>query len=126
MKSRIQKLNATTEYYFNEGCYITELSNTENDPSLSIARARVEPKKTTKWHSLKGITERYVILEGTGKVEVGDLDPQVVNIGDTVIIPPEVRQRITNIGENSLVFLALCTPRFKETAYTSYKLFTII
>jgi hypothetical protein len=30
-----------TEYYFEEGCFITELSNSPQYPDLSVARARV-------------------------------------------------------------------------------------
>ena len=117
MKSCIKKLDLSAEYYFDEGCFITELSNTADDPALSIARARVEPGQTTKWHNLRGVSERYVILEGTGKVEVGDLQAQLVTAGDVVIIAPGERQRIKNIGESSLIFLALCTPRFEESVY---------
>ena len=119
LKSCIKKFDISREYFFAEGCFITELSNTPDDPAVSIARARVEPGKTTQWHCLRGVTERYVILEGIGRVEVGNLEPQVVNAGDTVIIPPGERQRISNIGENSLIFLAICSPRFEESAYNS-------
>ena len=119
LKSCIKKFDISREYFFAEGCFITELSNTPDDPAVSIARARVEPGKTTRWHCLRGVTERYVILEGIGRVEVGNLEPQVVNAGDTVIIPPGERQRISNIGENSLIFLAICSPRFEESVYNS-------
>lgn len=117
MKSCIKKYDLSCEYFFAEGCFIIELSNTPDDPEVSIARVRVEPGKTTQWHYLRGVTERYVILEGFASVEVGNLGPQVVNIGDTVIIPPGERQRISNIGENSLIFLAICSPRFEESVY---------
>jgi len=119
LKSCVKKFDISREYFFVEGCFITELSNTPDDPAVSIARARVEPGKTTRWHCLRGVTERYVILEGIGRVEVGNLEPQVVNAGDTVIIPPGERQRISNIGENSLIFLAICSPRFEESVYNS-------
>jgi mannose-6-phosphate isomerase-like protein (cupin superfamily) len=119
MKSCIKKFDPAAEYFFDEGCFITELSNTTDDLALSIARARVEPGQTTQWHYLRGVTERYVILEGTGKVEVGDLEAQLVTTGDIVIIPPGERQRIENTGEGSLIFLALCTPRFEESIYVS-------
>lgn len=82
-----------------------------------IARARVQPGVTTRWHRLYGITERYIILEGDGLVEIGDLAPQEVRHGDVVLIPPECRQRITNIGSKDLVFLAICTPRYRQDAY---------
>ncbi len=119
MKPEIKFCDLSSEYFFAEGCFITELSNSPDDPQLSIARARVEPGKTTKWHYLRGVSERYVILEGIGKVEIGELEPQIVKAGDSVIIPPEVRQRITNTGEYDLVFLALCTPRFQNEIYVS-------
>jgi len=119
MKPSIKKCDPAAEYYFAEGCYITEVSNSTDDLQLSIARARVEPGKTTRWHYLLGLTERYVILEGSGMVEVGDLEPQQVTAGDVVIIPPGERQRITNSGEDDLVFLAICSPRFEESQYVS-------
>jgi mannose-6-phosphate isomerase-like protein (cupin superfamily) len=105
------------EFYIDEGCYITELSNTDNDPDVSIARARVEVGKTTKWHKLNGITERYVIVAGEGVVEIGNLLPQKVEMGDVVVISPMIRQRIANIGDNDLIFLAICSPRFQQSAY---------
>jgi mannose-6-phosphate isomerase-like protein (cupin superfamily) len=72
---------------------------------------------TTRWHRLRGTIERYVVLEGKGRVEVGDLPAQEVVPGDVVIIPADCRQRITNPGETDLVFLCVCTPRFVPEAY---------
>lgn len=105
------------EYYFEERCYIAESWNSPHDPDASIARARVKPGVATRLHRLKGVTERYVILEGTGRVEVGDLAPEIVGPGDVVVIPSGTGQRITNIGGSDLVFLAICTPRFTPDAY---------
>jgi mannose-6-phosphate isomerase-like protein (cupin superfamily) len=105
------------EYWFEEGCWILELSNSAEDPEASIARARVPPGGTTKWHRVADTTERYVILEGSGRVEVGEHAPQDVAAGDVVIIPRAERQRIANIGEGDLVFLAICTPRFEPRRY---------
>ena len=117
MKEIIKQKKHNKEFYTDEKCFITELSNTPDDPDLSIARARVEPGVTTRWHHLKDITERYCIISGSGRVEVGDLAPQNVNAGDVVLIPPMCRQRITNIGTDDLIFLAVCTPRFLDEAY---------
>lgn len=100
-----------------ERCHIVELSNHEGDAQASIARARVEPGVTTRWHRLRGTSERYLILGGAGRVEVEGLMPQDVGPGDVVLIPPGCRQRIRNIAERDLVFLAICTPRFRWDAY---------
>lgn len=117
MKETVKRLNLSDEFYTPERCHITELSNTPDDPDASIARARVEPGVTTRWHRLRCTTERYYIVEGRGRVEVGKMTPQEVKAGDVVIIPPMCRQRITNIGSEDLVFLAICTPRFSNDVY---------
>ncbi|MDT8311538.1 MAG: cupin domain-containing protein [Methylophaga sp.] len=117
MKPRIQRFVASKEYFFVEGCYINELANSSQDPAVSIARARVARNVITHWHQLSATTERYVILEGQGDVEVGDLPPQTVSPGDVVIIPPDTPQRITNTGVGDLIFLAICTPRFEIENY---------
>ena len=105
------------EYYFEEGCFITELANTPEHPDLAIARARVPVGVTTRWHRVKDTCERYVILEGRGRAEVGDQTPRGVGPGDVVVIPKSQPQRIANIGDKDLIFLAICTPRFERAAY---------
>ena len=105
------------EFYISEGCFITEWLNTPDDPAVSIARARVPPGVTTRWHRLAGITERYVILEGRGRAYVGSGEAGDVGPGDVVSIPAACAQRIANTGAGDLVFLAVCTPRFVQEAY---------
>jgi mannose-6-phosphate isomerase-like protein (cupin superfamily) len=117
MKEGIQRIDLAAEFCTPERCYIIELSNTPDDPEASIARARVAPGVTTRWHRLRGTTERYVIIEGSGRVEVGNLPPQEVNAGDVVLIPASCRQRISNVGQSDLIFLAICTPRFRHEDY---------
>ena len=117
MKEAIHPFDTAAEYDTPERCYINELSNTAADPEVSIARARVTPGLTTRWHRLRGTTERYVITEGRGLVEVGGLPATEVGVGDVVVIPPECPQRITNTGSADLIFLAICTPRFMPKAY---------
>lgn len=114
----VRRYRAEAEYFFaSERCHIVELSNDASDRDVSIARARVEPGITTCWHRLADTIERYVILEGQGRVEVGDERPQDIGTGDVVIVPAMVRQRIANIGTRDLVFLAICTPRFRQGNY---------
>lgn len=117
MTAHVLKYRPDTEFFIGEQCFITELSNGAHDEGLSIARARVKSGVSTHWHALRDTTERYVVLEGRGLVEVGELSPQVVGPGDVVIIPAGCRQRITNTGGADLVFLALCSPRFEPACY---------
>ncbi|MFC1755540.1 cupin domain-containing protein [Thermoproteota archaeon] len=119
MNVEILKQDLSKEYFTPERCHILESSNSTNDKELSIARARVESGITTAFHYLDGVTERYIITQGYGRVQVGNQPTIEVGVGDVVIIPPNTRQRITNIGETDLIFYALCTPRFKEDSYYS-------
>jgi len=119
MQSQILKANPEHEYYFDEGCFILELSNSLADPTVSIARATVKPGVTTKLHCLIGVIERYVVLSGCGLVEVAGLPKQELVPGDVVLIPPECSQRISNQSDSDLVFLAICTPRFTPECYRS-------
>ena len=117
MREDVRKIRPQSEHYTLEGCYINELSNSDADSEVSIARARVPPGVTTRWHRLAAISERYVILSGRGRAEVGDLPPRDVAPGDVLLIPAGCRQRIANIASEDLVFLAICTPRFRQEAY---------
>lgn len=117
MKAFVIRPNPADEYSTEERCHILEMSNSGNDEALSIARARVEPGMTTALHRCQDTAERYVITQGEGRVEVEGLPPAAVTVGDVVIIPPGADQRITNTGGEDLVFLALCTPRFRPENY---------
>lgn len=117
MQPKIDRYRPEAEYFTEEKCFINEVSNTPDTPELSIARARVLPGVTTRWHRLIGTMERYIILEGTGRVQVGPLAPQTVGPGDVVVIPADCPQRITNVGPKDLIFMAVCIPRFLPESY---------
>lgn len=119
MKEVILKHDASGEFFTPEICHIIEVSNSEADGEVSIARARVEPTIQTKLHRLDGTNERYLIVSGRGVVEVGTLPPAEVIPGDVVIIPDGVTQRIRNIGTDDLMFYCICTPRFEPAMYVA-------
>jgi len=117
MHEEVRHMMPAAEFDTPERCFINELSNSDADPEVSIARARVPAGVGTRWHRLNGTAERYVLLSGSGRVEVGGLPAQKVGPGDVVLIPSGCRQRITNLGAEDLIFLAICTPRFRPGAY---------
>jgi mannose-6-phosphate isomerase-like protein (cupin superfamily) len=117
MNAEIRRADPSKESLTHENCFILEVANDAGDPGVSIARARVQPGVTTEWHRVKDIDERYVIVSGTGRVEVGDMPPAVVSEADVVRIPANTPQRITNVGDVDLVFFCVCSPRFLQSAY---------
>ncbi len=98
-----------------ERCFIVETWNHASDPDVSLARARVPPGVTTARHALT-VDERYVIEKGRGKVEIDGIESDVSR-GDVVLIPRGASQRIRNLGDEDLVFLCVCTPRFEPAHY---------
>jgi mannose-6-phosphate isomerase-like protein (cupin superfamily) len=117
MDAEIRRANSFIEFDTPEGCAILEVSNDESDSSVSISRARVPRGISTEWHRLRDTDERYIIISGCGRVEVGDLPPAVVGPGDVVRIPANMPQRITNMADEDLVFFCVCTPPFTQAAY---------
>lgn len=106
------------EVWTSERCFITELLNEPASPQVSLARCRVEPGVTTELHRLT-VAEWYVLESGRGLVELGDARAREVGAGDVVTIPAGMPQRITNTGQEDLVFQCICLPRFTPDCYES-------
>jgi mannose-6-phosphate isomerase-like protein (cupin superfamily) len=119
MLAEVRKKNVAIEFPTAERCHVTEIANDSGDEYVSIARARVEPGVITAWHKLTGVSERYIIVSGKGRVELDDLEPIDVSAGDVVRIPADTSQRISNIGGSDLVFYAVCTPPFEAGCYVN-------
>ena len=113
------KAKPVHELWTTERCYITELLNSDDQPEVSLARTRVEPGVTTQLHRLS-VFEWYVIEAGHGLMRIGDRaaicrGPRRDCRGD----PKSIAQQVTNSGQEDLVFLCVCTPKFSQECYTS-------
>jgi len=105
------------EFWTDERCFITECLNSEEIEEFSLAIARVRPAVTTQLHCLRDTKEIYIIRKGTGLVLVGQQEFKV-SVGDSVIIPANTPQRITNLSNTEdLEFYCHCSPRFIPEAY---------
>jgi mannose-6-phosphate isomerase-like protein (cupin superfamily) len=117
MVAGVKKISSIQEFETDERCYISDISNDSGDEHVSIARARVRPGVTTAWHKLNGVDERYIIISGTGCMEIGDLGSIAVCEGDVVRIPACTPQRIQNTGELDLIFFCICSPPYQKDCY---------
>ena len=115
--SPISSYKPEKKFFKDERCHIVEIHNRNDDDVCSIAMARLEPGVTTQLHALRGTSERYVIVDGEGQVEVDGFTPVVVQPFDIVSIPAEASQRIANTSKRDLKFLCICTPRFRPEIY---------
>ena len=116
MQPIINQPDPAREFMTPEGCAILESWNNAVDGEVSIARATVAPGVTTQPHRLRDVVERYLVIQGSGRVRVGDLE-QDVRPGDVVLIPANVAQQISNTGVSELMFYCICSPRFTPQCY---------
>ncbi|MCL5405334.1 MAG: cupin domain-containing protein [Deltaproteobacteria bacterium] len=117
MKAEVLRGGAKEEFETQERCRILEVANDPDDEFVSIARARIASGGVTALHALRGVAERYLIVSGKGRVELGGQAPLEVFEGDVVRIPPGVAQRIANTGTGDLIFYCICTPPFRQDCY---------
>ena len=118
MSEPIVHAASVEEVWTVERCFIRELINHESIPEYSLAESRVEPGVTTQLHSLT-VREWYVIMQGTGLMEIDGGPEFGVGPGDSFEIPAGVSQRITNTGDSDLLLQCVCLPRFTMDSYES-------
>jgi mannose-6-phosphate isomerase-like protein (cupin superfamily) len=95
------------------GDIIRELAASRNSSARkqSLAEATIPVGGTVPEHFHKTIEELYFVLSGTGLMKIED-ETRQIGEGDTVIILPGQRHKITNNGSEPLVFLACCSPEW--------------
>jgi mannose-6-phosphate isomerase-like protein (cupin superfamily) len=110
------KTNEQQEFYTDEKCHIIEMMNLPEIENVSISRARVEPGITTQNHALH-FDEIYYILSGKGEIQINNGELTTLGPGDLAYIKRGSSQKITNAMDTDLIFLCVCTPRFKLDGY---------
>ena len=107
----IRQLKDCKEILAGDACHLRELLNAKTDKRAyrySLAHAVVKPGNKTKPHALK-TSEVYYVLEGRGRMHIGD-EAEEVAAGCAIDIPPEAVQWIENTGESDLVFMCIVDP----------------
>ena len=79
----------------------------------SLAEARLPPGGSTAPHHHPETEEIYYILEGQGRMQIGD-EVRDVSVGDAIAIPPGEIHTITNTGQVVLKFLCCCAPGYEH------------
>jgi mannose-6-phosphate isomerase-like protein (cupin superfamily) len=110
----VKSLGTIAGFRAGDASWLQEILHPAKEPleiGYSLARASVGPGERTLPHRLKS-TEVYVIVEGRGRMRVGN-EQADVGTGDTIVIPPGEVQSIENIGPDSLAFLCLVDPAWR-------------
>ena len=99
-----------------DGSEIRELLAHRNSciRNQSLAEARLPVGMNTTPHYHPRTEEIYYILAGEGRMEIGEAT-RAVGPGDAIAIPPGERHRISNTGNETLVFLCCCAPGYEHS-----------
>ncbi len=79
----------------------------------SLAEATLGPGARTRRHYHARTEEIYVVLAGSGRMEV-DGDERDVELGDAILIPPGAWHEIRAAEESELRFLCCCVPPYAD------------
>jgi mannose-6-phosphate isomerase-like protein (cupin superfamily) len=110
----IRSLQNITAFKAGDASLLRELLHPAKEPlsiGYSLAHALVAPGRATRPHRLKS-TEVYYIVEGRGRMRVGE-ELADVGPGDAVVIPSGSVQSIENIGPGDLAFLCVVEPAWR-------------
>ena len=111
----VKNLNDVPAFTTKDGSEIRELLAHRNSciRRQTLAEARLPYAGSTTRHHHIETEEIYYILEGHGRMRVGD-EWETVRPGDAVAIPPGASHQLTNVGDGVLKFLCCCAPGYEH------------
>jgi mannose-6-phosphate isomerase-like protein (cupin superfamily) len=109
----VSSLAALEPFITKDGSEIRELVGPAWTPAekQSLAEATIRPGGATIEHYHRDTEELYYVVEGTGRLRVGDAERDVA-VGDCAVIPPGERHTIVNTGGGPLRILCCCAPAY--------------
>ena len=109
----IRSREMATPYQTKDGSLIRSIMDLSNSPvrNLSLAEATVGPGSKTYPHLHTQSEEVYYLLQGKGRMYIGEKSKEVKQ-HDAILIPPGTKHYIVNTGREDLVFLCLCSPPY--------------
>jgi mannose-6-phosphate isomerase-like protein (cupin superfamily) len=106
----VQSADKADPFTTKDGSTIRELHHTELQ---SLAEATLEPSQATERHYHRATEEIYVVLKGSGELEV-DGERRRVRPGDAALIPYGAWHTLENDGNSELRFLCCCVTPYSH------------
>lgn len=111
----VKNLNEVPAFTTKDGSEIRELLAHRNSAiaNQSLAEARVPVDGCTAEHYHPVAEEIYYITHGVGRIRIDKKECEVCE-GDAIAIPPGVRHKLWNIGNDALRLLCCCAPAYEH------------
>jgi mannose-6-phosphate isomerase-like protein (cupin superfamily) len=109
----VSTLSQLEPFVTKDGSEIRELVGPAWTPAAnqSLAEATIAPGGATAAHYHRVTEELYYVVEGSGRLRIGDAERDVA-VGDCAVIPPGARHTIANTGDGPLRILCCCAPAY--------------
>jgi mannose-6-phosphate isomerase-like protein (cupin superfamily) len=109
-------LNEVASFITVDGSEIRELLAHRNSAirNQSLAEARLPVGGATQEHFHPRAEEIYYITNGTGKIRIEN-ETREVKVGDAIAIPPGLKHKLWNIGNEVLRLLCCCAPGYEHS-----------
>ena len=79
--------------------------------NLLVSWTTIAPGSGQRGHAHSGTEQAYIIIAGTGRMQVRD-EHQLVGPGTLVFVPPGAPHSIYNPGDEDLVYVTAASPPF--------------
>jgi mannose-6-phosphate isomerase-like protein (cupin superfamily) len=111
-----KNLNEVAAFTTKDGSEIRELLAYRNSAirHQSLAEARLPVGGATQEHYHSKCEEIYYLTHGTGKIRIEN-ETRDVRAGDAIAIPPGLKHKIWNTGNETLRLLCCCAPAYEHS-----------
>ncbi|MFM2295168.1 MAG: hypothetical protein RLZZ350_1581 [Verrucomicrobiota bacterium] len=111
----IKNLGDVPAFITKDGSEIRELLAHRNSAirNQSLAEARLPVGGSTQEHFHPRAEEIYFITAGTGRIRIAD-ETRDVKPGDAIAIPPGLKHKLWNTGNEVLTLLCCCAPAYEH------------
>ena len=111
----IIKLQDCSKFTAQDKAIVQEIVSHRNSSvkNQSLAKVTIEPGNTILEHYHRKTEELYHIIEGEGTMVIED-EKQIVGVGETIVILPGQKHKISNHGNTDLVMLVMCAPGYED------------
>lgn len=112
----VRNLGEVAAFTTKDGSEIRELLAYRNSVirAQSLAEARLPVGGATQEHYHPKAEEIYYITHGTGRMRI-EGEVREVKVGDAIAIPPGLKHKIWNTGQETLRLLCCCAPAYEDS-----------
>ena len=111
----IKNLDLVPAFITKDGSEIRELLAHRNSAirNQSLAEARLPVGASTQEHYHPRAEEIYFITQGRGRMRI-ERETREVRVGDAIAIPPGLKHKLWNTGNQTLHLLCCCAPAYEH------------